>query len=762
MSATPEGLVSAPRADSPRRAGYVRGQWIDGRYQLLAPLGEGGMGSVWAAHNHTLDVQVALKLVRPPFASVKLEERLLREARAAARVAHSAVVRVFELGITDDGERFIAMELLEGEPLHRRVERDGPLSPVEAVRTLLPIADGLAEAHRQGIIHRDVKPDNVFLATMSDGRVQPKLFDFGVAKLRAGGEALTMAGMTVGTPQYLAPEQARGDDDVDLRADVWAFAVTLYETMTGQYPFDGDDTAEVLRAIVKEEPPPLTTLCTADDDLWVIVARGLAKNRDARWPSLDQFQAALSRWLVRRGVSSDVTGAALQTADAPPPPSSPADERSTLRSSQRPLGPGSVVGGRYRLVDKIGDGGASVVFSAVQLDLDRPVAVKILTASPNGDERHADRLHREAKLIAGIRHPGITEVYETTVDDDGTHFIAMELLEGETVRELLNRQRVLEPDDAIDIAVSACDALAAVHERGYVHRDVKPANMFLVRRADGRWLVKLVDFGTARPVDVSSAQSDAVAKKTLSRLPASLTLPGIVLGTPRYMSPEQITGDNLGSRSDVYGLGCVLYEMVTGFAVFEDGDAGRLIARHLAEAPMAPKRRAPDREISAALERVILRCLAKEPHQRFGSARELAAALDDARQGVAPPPALPNHRTARVVATAAGLLVLFVSGFLLLRTTAGPRSAPPAAPAPAPVVEVPDPQLPQIAVTPAASPEATASVATPLPRVSRSKSPGAARTPKAPQEAPSAPTPAGVSSPDYRLRELKDLAKETP
>jgi serine/threonine-protein kinase len=305
--------VPSPRAASSAKvpSRYGPGDVIAGKYRLGHRLGEGGMGDVWLAHNETLDIDVAIKLIRGELATEEMAERLLHEARAAARLGHPAIVRVNDFGKTDRGDPFIVMERLEGEDLAAALAARGRLDAVVAVRTLLPIAHALTMAHNKGIVHRDLKPENVFLAKSDDGKLQPKLVDFGVAKLeRAHDTRLTQSREVVGSPLYMSPEQARGDD-VDHRADIWAFAIVLYEAITGRAPFGGKNYNAVLYSIIANPPTPSLELGGGDADLWTILERGFRKEADQRWFSMRDFGEALAHWLDDRGVHEDITGASL-------------------------------------------------------------------------------------------------------------------------------------------------------------------------------------------------------------------------------------------------------------------------------------------------------------------------------------------------------------------------------------------------------------------------------------------------------------------
>jgi serine/threonine-protein kinase len=206
------------------------------------------------------------------------------------------------------------MELLEGETLSQLMDRERKLAPIHAVQLLLPVADALSAAHAKGLVHRDVKPDNVLLIHADEGMVQPKLLDFGIVKsAQDSASASSEAGSVVGSPDYMSPEQARGLEHVDSRSDLWSFSVVLYETIAGIVPFQATDYATLLRKIVQEEPRTLEELGAAGHALSYIVARGLSKDPMARYSSINQMGRALAAWLADQGISEDACGVSLET-----------------------------------------------------------------------------------------------------------------------------------------------------------------------------------------------------------------------------------------------------------------------------------------------------------------------------------------------------------------------------------------------------------------------------------------------------------------
>jgi serine/threonine-protein kinase len=303
----PSGTPLVPQA-------YKEGDLIAGTYILSYPIGEGSMGSIWHARHAILGTQVALKLLRREHrcsASQReyLAERLTREATALTAIRHPAVVRVFDFGVQHDGDPFIAMELLDGESLGSLLARTGKLVQEYAVQIMLPAARGLAAAHDSGVVHRDFKPENLFLSI--DGRILPKVIDFGLVKLTHAQQSRKLTGVgLLGTPDYMAPEQALELPGLDHRSDVWAFCVVLYEALSGTLPFRRPTFAQTLCSLLGREPAPLTEL-GIDPALWRIIEQGLCKAPSDRWQSMHDLGNALAEWLVSRGVTFDVSGAAI-------------------------------------------------------------------------------------------------------------------------------------------------------------------------------------------------------------------------------------------------------------------------------------------------------------------------------------------------------------------------------------------------------------------------------------------------------------------
>jgi dienelactone hydrolase len=263
---------------------------IAGKYRIVEEIGRGGMGVVFRAEDIRLKRSVALKFLPGQLIdSPELKGRFLIEAQAAAALSHPNICVIHEIGESEE-RPYIAMEYVEGETLRDRIKK-GPLKPAEALDIVTQVAAGLGEAHRKGIIHRDIKSANIMVTEKG----QAKVMDFGLAKLR-GGSSLTKSQTTLGTVAYMSPEQARGEE-VDRRTDLWSLGVVLYEMLTGELPFKGDRDLSIIHSIVHEEPRSLKVRRPpVPEELQQVIARALRKNRDSRYSSAEDFLRDLRKY----------------------------------------------------------------------------------------------------------------------------------------------------------------------------------------------------------------------------------------------------------------------------------------------------------------------------------------------------------------------------------------------------------------------------------------------------------------------------------
>jgi eukaryotic-like serine/threonine-protein kinase len=264
---------------------------------------------------------------------------------------------------------------------------------------------------------------------------------------------------------------------------------------------------------------------------------------------------------------------------------------------------GRLIGGRYRLIAPLGEGGMATIWRALDEQLDREVAIKLLREQYGADPGFAARFRQEARAAGSLSHPNIVPVYDYGTDADGTQFIVMQLVEGDDLATILRERGSLDTDEAVRIALGVASALEAAHRRGLVHRDVKPGNILLTDDGD----VKVTDFGIAR----------AVAE-------ASMTVTGTTLGSVHYFSPEQARGDEVTGASDVYALGIVLYEMLSGRRPFEGDSAAGVALKRLNEDPAPPESIRP---VPSGLSAIVMRALQREPRDRFPDAGSFGEAL---------------------------------------------------------------------------------------------------------------------------------------
>jgi hypothetical protein len=273
------------------------------RYALKYRIGEGGLGTVYAAHDPTLSRLVAIKTLNLQVPAAERESfnaLFLNEARAAAGLSHPHIVTVFDAGLSD-GNAYIAMELLKGVDLRQmRVEGWQP-TPKQAAQLVLAVAEALAYAHSHGVVHRDIKPANIFMV----GRTQPRVLDFGIARVTRGHDAPAEQEISGGSPYYMAPEQVL-QQAVDARCDVFSLGVVMYELLTGERPFRGDSLAEIHRAVLEQHPPPANDVNpVVPKALAQIAVRAMATDREGRYPSAAAMARDLRHWLGTRETPSE-------------------------------------------------------------------------------------------------------------------------------------------------------------------------------------------------------------------------------------------------------------------------------------------------------------------------------------------------------------------------------------------------------------------------------------------------------------------------
>lgn len=299
------------------------GTVLEGKYRVERLLGAGGMGTVWIAEHTGLHRPVAVKVLDSA-ATVRdatAVQRFMREAQTAARLRSDHIVDVLDVGKFDDGTPFLIMELLEGETLSSRIKQAGRLPQNEAANLVDQLLNGLSAAHDAGVIHRDIKPDNCFI-TQKAGRDHLKLLDFGISKVAGDAREMRMTrtGVVMGTPYYMAPEQARGAKEIDHRCDLYAVGAILYECITGRVPFEAESVNELLFKIVLEPLiPPRSMAPELDPAFEDVILRAMGREAETRYQTAGQFRDALTPYLSR----SLSGGTQVVVLSSPPPRNTP-------------------------------------------------------------------------------------------------------------------------------------------------------------------------------------------------------------------------------------------------------------------------------------------------------------------------------------------------------------------------------------------------------------------------------------------------------
>lgn len=538
-----------------------------GPYDIGRRIGKGGMGVVYRAHDRRLDRPVALKVCRRAMMGDSAEQRFQREARALARLRHPHIVEVYDIGETEH-LLYYAMELVEGPSLDDLIAK-GPLtaSPRDLARRFAELARALHRVHQEGLVHRDVKPANVLVA--SDTRFV--LSDFGVAHWEQL-HTLTGTQDLPGTPAYMAPEQFRGKS-VSPAQDQYALGAVCYESLTGVWPQRQLPLREMLANGGVPRLSPLGELRPdADDIVSAIILRALAPDPSERFESLAAFASALEQYADSSRDEDVLVGVQL---------------------------------GPYRIESRLGSGGMGTVYRAVEADTGAALAVKVLHPHLSHGVGFVDALEREAEAGRRIIHPHVVRVHGASIErsQGRAHaLIVMELVEGSTLRDLLTAQGPFPEALLRELARQAAAGLAAIHAAGLLHGDVKPDNLIL----DDEEVLRVMDLGVARPLGERE---------------------GALATSLRYAAPERFdAAPELTPASDLYALGATLYELATGRPPFEERGTAALIHAHV-QAPVPRAEREQD-PLSPFFQGLLQTLLAKAPGARLPDASTLVTVLE--------------------------------------------------------------------------------------------------------------------------------------
>ncbi len=568
-------------------------QWIGTRireYEILERIGHGGMGSVYRARHVYLDEERAIKLIQTELAtSQDFVNRFIREAKLLAKLRHPNLVQLYEFGTLENNRFFMVMELLRGESALQRIRKIQRIPLQHALRIIREAAMGLEAGHQKGIIHRDLSPDNLLLVQTESGVETTKVIDFGIARPTAKEtQRFTRTNMFIGKLEYVSPElcgQIGEDEELDQRADIYSLGVTLYHMVTGRLPFTSSTPQGYMYKHLNENPRSLSSHVDCGPfppELDHFIAKAMAKRRENRHSSMNEVIEHLNH------IETSLT---------------PAVQAPSWIAPVLPT-PGSFFANRYLIEKRIGEGGMGTVFKATDRMLDISVAIKALNRELVSNETNLNRLKREVILARKVAHPNVCRIYDIG-QADGVHYVSMEYVEGRTLSEILHQRGALPMQEVIPIMRQVLHALGAAHRAGIVHRDLKPQNIML----DHTGRATIMDFGISFSADAGH-----------------LTQTGMMVGTPRYMAPEQFKEQEFDHRADLYSAGVILYEILTGRAPFDARTPASMMYAHLNTPPPRPSQFSP--HLGPQLESVILRALEKDPSKRFQNTQEFISALE--------------------------------------------------------------------------------------------------------------------------------------
>jgi len=672
-----------------------------GKYHLLGPLAQGGMGALYlaVAGDRGLERLMVIKTVLPHLADAEYVARFRDEAKVVIKLSHGNLIPVFDAGLVG-GELFLAMDFVEGRDLRavwNRCAKKQVAFPIDvAVYIVKELCRGLGYAHGfpdLNLVHRDVSPPNVLVSYTGE----VKLTDFGLASSTLKLEK-TAPGIIYGKVAYMSPEQARGEK-LDGRSDMYAAAIVLWELLTGRQLFPpGKDQPQDLLARAKnpEVMRPSKKAPRVPVELDEICLKALAPERAGRYGTCDEMRQALQAWLAQNAPTTDGSRMAsflselfsddivrerterqdliarVRTRALTLPPTDelrimversdrvmpPRDDEENTNVDAPVRKPGSIgrrtedrgdrdndrrnqgdrrlgrsplsasdasgaaamalaeaqpaetetdligveVDGRYRVLELIGEGGMGKVYLAEHVEIGKRVALKVLHPSYSRMPDLVERFRREARAASKIGHPNIVDVTDSGTTAAGSVYFVMEYLEGVELGSVIEREGAINVERALKIATQICRALAAAHAQGIVHRDLKPENVFLITRDGAADVVKVLDFGIAKTTEAEAARE------------RRLTSPGMAMGTPEYMAPEQAAGRPADARCDIYALGAIMYEMVTGLPPYSGDNFMEILTKKATIDPPPPI--TIRSELPPQVSDLVMQSMARSPDSR--------------------------------------------------------------------------------------------------------------------------------------------------
>jgi serine/threonine protein kinase len=565
------------------------GSRIDDRYEIIDALGAGGMGAVYRARRLRLGDEVAIKVMQAtPDAPPESRERFLRESRACAQLRHPNIVGIFDFGFDTANQPYMVMELLSGPSLREEIDLQAPMSPARVVAVLGGVASALQLAHDRGITHRDLKPANIVAHRYESGERVYKVIDFGLAAMKATSEQtrLTDPQFFLGTLAYAAPEQMRGEA-VTPAADIYALGVIAYEMLTGARPHDGGNQATLITNALTQSPmSPAARRTDLPAALDAAVMRALEKETSLRWPSVTEFVNALQAAIP----DSVESGFSRITP-----------EESGLLSKYE-LGP---LLGRGRL--------GSLVYLGTHRALGNEVAIRVLKRDeqPNWDVVRA-RFLLESRTLQ-VSHPSLLQVRDFA-EDDRAIYVVTDLIQGPSLRQAMAEVGPMPWPRVSNLVRQALSAVAVLNRKGGFISGVNP-DMIRLTTMDHTEMIVMTTAGIRSVQDVLATMREQELRGQEAN---EQELP--------YVAPEILMGGAPNPRTDVFTIGVLSYQMVTGKLPFKAPSLPELMGQMLQARPAAPTMMVPD--VPVSVSDAILKAIDGMAANRFESAERFAAAIN--------------------------------------------------------------------------------------------------------------------------------------
>ena len=558
-------------------------QLIGSRYALLERVGRGQIAEVFRGQDTITGETVAIKRARrdETVELLDIDQQIREEGQVLRELEHPHIVKL--LDIVDENQQVdLILEFVQGGSL-RDLIANRRLLPLDRVLEIsLDIADALTRIHRLNIVHRDLKPGNILMTADGSPKIADIAFTYGYHFDRLRGNSVVF-----GTPPYLSPESLAGETP-SILSNIWSFGVVLYEMLAGRRLFEGETPGQIQAIIQNRSLPDLTQFRSGiPPTLIMLINRMLHKDPEQRLPSMRLVSAEIEA--IRFGGRSTLL---ISQAELTRPP--------------RPVARSELLAGRFAQLDLLAIGRHSEVYYGRDQETGQHVAIKRLKPEiTRHDHAIVSRFLREGELLGQLNHPNIVQVLATTASK-GEYYIVMKYVPGGSLRNLLDTRPQLPLSQALTIGLELADALARTHHLGIIHRDLKPANVLIAEDGTPR----LTDFGLAG----------------LMRSDVRLTKVGTVMGSPAYMSPEACKGEMVDSRSDIWSLGIVLYELIAGFSPFYSYQITALLIGILnSPTPDITRYRSP---VPQDLIDLLNRTLSKDPAQRPATMRQVAAELE--------------------------------------------------------------------------------------------------------------------------------------